>query len=128
MGIKLPLLIFLLGPLGLAQEPPVYVNNLSAEAQRAMEKISTRDPKALSEAELVEWARARLAWVALLRLQGREKDALQVFGGCAEFCEKFGPEREWAAAKSWGCPKKREAKPCLSSSSNKKTKAQKPSR
>lgn len=125
------LAIILMGGLALAQEPPVYVNNLSVEAGQAMEKIAGRDPSGIqSEAELVEWARARLAWISLRRLQGREKEALTIFEGCGQVCEKYGSEKEWAAARAWGCQKKREAKPCLSTSnpSDKKTKAQKPSR
>lgn len=125
------LVLILMGGLALAQEPPVYVNNLSVEAGQAMAKIAGRDPDRIkSEAELVEWARARLAWISLRRLQGREKEALEIFEGCGQVCEKYGSEREWAAARAWGCPKKREAKPCLSPSnpSDKKTKAQKPSR
>ena len=121
-----------MGGLASAQEPPVYVNNLSVEAGQAMAKIAGRDPSGIqSEAELVEWARARLAWISLRRLQGREKEALSIFEGCGQVCEKYGSEKEWAAARAWGCQKKREAKPCLPSSSNpsdKKTKAQKPSR
>jgi len=124
--------ILLLGGLAFAQEPPIYVNNLSVEAGQAMEKIAGRDPSGIkSEAELVEWARARLAWISLRRLQGREKEALSIFEGCGQVCEKYGSETECAAARAWGCQKKREAKPCLSPSSNpsdKKTKAQKPSR
>jgi hypothetical protein len=126
------IILLLDGGLAFAQEPPIYVNNLSVEAGQAMERIAGRDPSDIkSEAELVEWARARLAWVSLRRLQGREKEALSIFEGCARICEKYGAEKEWAAAQAWGCQKKREAKPCLSSSSipsDKKTKAQKPSR
>lgn len=118
----------LFGFLASAQEPPVYVNNLSVEAGQAMEKIAGRDPSTLkSEAEKVEWARARLAWISLRRLQGREKEAISLFEGCGQICESHGPEKEWAAARAWGCQKKREAKVCLSPSPNKKTKAQKPS-
>lgn len=120
-----------MGGLAFAQEPPIYVNNLSVEAGQAMAKIAGRDPTGIkSEAELVEWARARLAWISLRRLQGREKEALEIFEGCAQVCEKYGSEKEWAAARAWGCQKKREAKSCLppSNPSDKKTKAQKPSR
>ena len=115
-------------PLALGQELPVFVNMRSLEAGQAMEKIAGRDPsKIQTEAELVDWARARLAWVSLKRLQGRENEALSIFEGCLTFCEKYGPEKEWASIKAWGCQKKREAKLCLSQSSLKKTKAQKPS-
>jgi len=108
-----------------ASSTPVYVNNLSIQAASAMEKIASRDPKKLqSELELREWARARLAWIALKRLQGRDTEAIVIFEGCGEFCQKHGPEKEWLAQKEWGCQKKREANPCLSL----KTKAQKPPR
>jgi hypothetical protein len=124
-----PLLFLLLRgavPAG-AGELPRYVNNLSFPAEQAMEKIASRKPKEIhSEAEWVDWARARLAWVALRRLQGRERDALRVFAGCGSYCEKYGPEKEWEAEKRWGCPKKREAVPCLSSTKTNKTKAQNP--
>ena len=104
------------------------MNKQSLEASQAMDKVAKRDPHSLeSEADLVDWARARIAWIALRRLQGRESEALTIFEGCEEICKKYGPEKEWRAAKTWGCQKKREAKPCLSSSSHKKTKAQKPS-
>lgn len=125
------LAIFLVGGLAFAQEPPIYVNNLSLEASQAMAKIAGRDPNGIkSEAELVEWARARLAWISLRRLQGQEKEALAIFEGCGQVCERYGSEREWAAARAWGCQKKREAKVCLppSNPSDIKTKAQKPSR
>lgn len=108
-----------------ASSTPLYVNNLSTQATFAMEKIASSNPKTLqSELELREWAKARLAWIALKRLQGRDSEAMLIFEGCGEFCQKYGPEKEWRAQKSWGCQKKREANPCLSS----KTKAQKPPR
>lgn len=109
----------------LAAENAVYVNSLSTQAAKAMEEQASKDPKSLtSETELSEWAKARLAWIALKRLQGREKEALVIFEGCGEFCQKFGSEKEWEAHRAWGCQKKREANPCLSL----KTKAQKPPR
>jgi hypothetical protein len=120
------LAFFLLGLFQAANcgEPPQYVNKLSLQAAVVMEKIASRSPKELgSEVELAEWARARLAWIALRRLEGREKEALRIFLGCGEVCGKYGPEKEWQAEKAWGCPKKREAVPCLS-----KTKARKPPR
>ena len=128
--MKLSLFFLLFGANAYGQELPVFVNKLSLEAGQVMEKIAGRDPDKLQgEAELVDWARARLAWISLKRLQGREMEALNIFAGCLQFCEKYGLEKEWAATKAWGCQKKREAKPCLSSfSSSKKSKAQKPSR
>lgn len=102
------LALIFVGGLASAQEPPIYVNNLSVEAGQAMAKIASRDPSGIkSEAELVEWARARLAWIALRRLQGQEKEALAIFEGCGQTCEKYGSEKEWSAARAWGCQKKR---------------------
>ncbi len=100
------------------------MNTLSLEAAKAMERLSQQNPKKLSEAEKIEWARARLAWIALKRLQGQEGEALQIFQGCQGFCEKYGPEKEWKSVRAWGCAKKREAIPCLSGST--KAKTQKP--
>lgn len=120
-------LSFLLVTPAFGQDAPVYVNKNSTEAGLVMKKIADKDPKTLSsETELVEWARARLAWVSLSRLLGREKEALTIFEECGDVCGKYGPEKEWAAVKEWGCQKKREARPCLSLSIPTKTKAQKP--
>lgn len=126
--MKSLLLLPLMGALTLVAAPsfssPLSGNELSTKAAAALEATASRDPKSLSDVELAEWANARITWIALKRLQGREAEALEIFSGCAGYCEKHGPEAEWRAQKAWGCQKKREANPCLSS----KTKAQKPSR
>jgi hypothetical protein len=90
----------------LAQLP--YTDTNSEVALRNLRTIGERDPASLSEAEGVEWVRARFAWVALLRLQGNEKGALAVFAGCGDACGKWGPSSEWAALKKWGCERKKE--------------------
>ncbi|MGZ3657946.1 MAG: hypothetical protein ACXVB9_10480 [Bdellovibrionota bacterium] len=86
---------------------PPYTDTNSEQALRNMRLICSRDPSALSEAEGVEWVRARFAWVALLRLQNKDKEAVEVFAGCTKVCEKWGPSSEWAALKKWGCARKR---------------------
>lgn len=111
-------------PLLLAAAPPIYVNTFSVEAAKGMEKIGGRPVAELtSDAERMEWARARLAWIALTRLQGQEAEALKIFSGCGDICGRFGPEKEWASTRSWGCGRQPGALPCAP----KKTKAQKPS-
>jgi hypothetical protein len=93
---------------GAPESPPAYTDTSSAEALRNMRKIGARDPATLSEAEAVEWVRSRFAWVALLRLQGKDAEALAVFEGCRSYCGKWGPSGEWAALKKWGCAKSAE--------------------
>jgi hypothetical protein len=93
---------------------------VSLVARRNMEKIAVRDPAKLSESELVEWTKARLAWIALSRLEGREDEALRLFAGCGKFCVAYAPDQEWAALKAWGCARKKNASPC-----RKKDKSQK---
>lgn len=96
-------------------EPGAYVNVLSVEAVRAMEKIAGKDPASLHEAaELGEWARARLAWVSLARLQGREEEALRIFAGCRQVCREHGPAAEWTTARTWACAKRKDLEPCRS--------------
>jgi len=94
--------------------PPPYTDTTSSQALRNLEKIGARDPAHLSEAEGVEWVRARFALVALLRLQGKEPEALEAFAGCKSYCAKWGPSSEWEALKKWGChsPRRKDAAPC----------------
>jgi hypothetical protein len=94
--------------LALAAGPLTYTDMSSEQALRNLSTIGSRDPTALSDAEGVEWVRARFAWVALLRLQGNESKALEVFAGCGKWCGKWGSSSEWAALKSWGCGKRHE--------------------
>ena len=94
------------------EQAPSYTDTNSVEALRNLRKIDTKDPAKLSEAELVEWVRARFAWIALLRLQGKEKDALEVFAQSRRWCEKHGPSGEWRALKSWGCKRDSGLGPC----------------
>lgn len=102
------------GACALAEEP-TYLNAFSVDAMAAAQKIASRPVAQLkTDTEKLDWARARLAWIALLRLQGREEDALRVFSGCAKLCQKHGPEQEWAAVRAWGCGQKKEALPCAS--------------
>lgn len=119
-----PLLPFLGVPLLLAAAPPAYVNTFSLDAANVMRKIAGRPVEELkTDAERMEWARARLAWIALARLQGQEAEALKIFSDCGDICGRFGPEKEWDATRSWGCGRQPGALPCAP----KKTKAQKPS-
>lgn len=114
--LKSFLLLFLAGAFAKAEAPvssSPYVNTLSVEAERGLSRVAGKDPKKLeSDADRAEWARARLAWISLARLQGREKDALKLFEECEKVCEKFGPAEEWKAVKAWGCAKKKGAHPC----------------
>jgi hypothetical protein len=68
-----------------------------------MRVIGARDPARLSDAESVEWVRSRFAWVALLRLQGKDDEALEVFEGCRSYCKRWGPSGEWEALRKWAC-------------------------
>ncbi len=90
-----------------------YLNANQVQARRLMEKIAKQPYSQLaSDPERNEWARARLAWVALERLAGNEKAALEIFAGCERFCEKYGPESEWVATKKWACQKQPKQKIC----------------
>lgn len=96
-----------------AEEPlPSYTDMNSVQALRNLEKITERPARGLSEAELMEWVRARFARIALLRLEGRTEEALGAFGGCGKLCEKHGPAEEWKTLKAWGCGKRKGAEPC----------------
>lgn len=103
-----------------------YTDVNSIEAERAMKGIVSVPYTALTtEADQVEWVKARIAWIALERLRGREAKALEIFEGCENFCEKHAADKEWSSLKAWGCSKKKEAKICLPNSTI-STKAQKP--
>lgn len=116
------LLFFVLSPASLAAGEATYLNANAWEAQKITAGIIAADPGQLgTEAEKIEWARARLAAISLARLQAREEEALKLFLGCGKVCEKYGKESEWKAVKAWGCQKKRDTSVCLL-----KTKAQKP--
>ncbi len=96
------------------EEPvPVYTDINSVQALRNLEKITGRNPKGMAESELSAWVRARMARIALLRLEGRVEEALSVFGECGRYCEMHGPTEEWRALKSWGCGKRAKAAPCV---------------
>lgn len=95
------------GALALAAAPPPYTDTNSEVALRNLSVIGAKDPATLSEAEGVEWVRARFAWIALLRLQGNEPAAVAVFAGCKDACAKWGPTSEWAALKKWGCAREK---------------------
>ena len=103
-----------------SSESSAHVSVLSVEALRAMEKIAGKDPATLHDpAALSEWARARLAWVSLARLQGREEEALRVFARCEQVCREHGPEAEWKTARAWACAKRRDLEPCRSAAGSK---------
>ncbi len=106
------LLFLLFGTLAFAEQAPNYTDLNSVQARQAMEKLIAKDPAQLPEAERGEWARARFALVALLRMQGKDSEAVAVFSGCGITCEKWGPQNEWAPLKKWGCTKNKTAKPC----------------
>lgn len=104
----------LLFPLiGSSSEPSLaYTDTNSVQARRNLEKILLGNPASLSEVEGVEWVRARFALVALLRLQGNEKEALKVFRLCDVYCERWGPPTEWVALRRWGCGQAKDAEFC----------------
>lgn len=91
-----------------------YTDTNSVQAARNLKQLTSQDPKTLREEEGVVWARARFAWVALLRLEGKDKEAEAVFAGCGNgkvnFCKKWGPEKEWKKMKAWGCARVKTAK------------------
>lgn len=118
------MLFFLVAALAIAGEesPSLYIETNAVQAARALQEISSKDFDSLSnEGERLEWVRARIAWIALERLRGREEEALRIFEGCRGHCSAFAPDREWKALKAWAYGKKKEATPCLFN-----TKAQKP--
>lgn len=96
----------------MAAEPVTFTETNSVQALRNLEAIGKNDPAKMKEPELVEWVRGRFAWIALLRLEGREKEAAEVFAGCAAYCARHGRSAEWKALKEWGCRKKKTAEPC----------------
>lgn len=99
-------------PAPAAETPPPYTDTSSVEALRNMRKIGARDPAKLSDAEAVEWVRSRFAWIALLRLEGKDKEALGVFEGCRSYCGRWGPGAEWSAIRKWGCGRRPKSGPC----------------
>jgi hypothetical protein len=109
---------------------PAYVNTNNVDARRQLEEISAKDPGTLPEPERLKWAKARLAWIALDRLEGREEEALKLFRDCFETCGTYAPAGEFRALLAWGCPRAADARPCMvkqsADGSAKKTKAQKP--
>lgn len=116
-----PLVLAVPAPLFAAGEA-TYLNASAWDAQKITGGIIAADPAHLpTTAERIEWVNARLAAIALARLQGKESDALTLFDGCGSYCEKFGNGEEWKAVKAWGCAKKRDTSVCPG-----KTKAQKP--
>jgi hypothetical protein len=98
--------------LALAAPDQPYVNTTSVQADQKMQRIASKDPSKLPEPEKIEWVRARLAWIALRRLEGREAEAVRLFEGCGRYCGKYGPEKEWEKVRDWGCRKNKKALPC----------------
>ena len=89
-------------------EEPTYLNVNAWEAQKTTAEIIAVDPAHLTTAaEKIDWARARLAAIALDRLQGKEAEALQLYAGCAKICEKYGEAAEWKGVKGWAEAKKK---------------------
>ena len=120
-SVFFPLLFGLFHPV-FGGEAGTYLNTNAWEAQKITAGIIAVDPARLStEAERIEWVNARLAAIALARLQGKEGEALKLFAGCGSVCGKYAEQAEWSGITAWGCAKNRDAGPCLQ-----KTKAQKP--
>lgn len=87
-----------------APAPEPFVNAPSVEAERALKRMAGAESSTLkTDAERERWAKARLAWISLTRLQSRDEEAMRLFAGCADLCEKFGPKEEWEGAKAWAC-------------------------
>lgn len=90
------------------EEPQAYLNVNAWEAQKTTAEIIAVDPAHLTTAaEKIDWARARLAAIALARLQGKEADALKLYAGCAKVCEKYGEAAEWKGVRNWAEAKKK---------------------
>jgi hypothetical protein len=125
-GLAILLALFLVEAPALAQSPN-YTDVNQIEAARALEKVAGKPLSGKAgEAEQVEWVRARMAWIALERLQGQEEKALKIFAGCGGYCERHSPEKEWKALRTWACAKSPKAAPCGAKAQ--KAKAQKPPR
>ncbi len=110
MGFALAFLLCL-PAFGAESTTPITDTN-SVQALRNIEAIAGKSPVKLNDPELGEWVRARFAWVALLRLEGKTEQARRVFEGCGTYCAKHGPSSEWKALKAWGCGRKSQAEPC----------------
>ncbi len=93
-------------------EPLPYTNTESERALRNMQKIGAKDPSGLNDTDGEEWVRSRFAWVALLRLEGKDEEAADVFAGCGTYCGKWGPSLEWGGLKKWGCARRPDSVPC----------------
>lgn len=80
------------------------VDARSIEAERTLARIAGAEISSLKTKEEKEkWAGARLAWIALSRLQGRDEEAMKIFAGCEKLCRDFGSKAEWKAAVAWSC-------------------------
>lgn len=98
---------------GLAWAEKTYTDVNMIEARRNLEKvIASPFTSQYTEAEKVEWVKARLALIALERLQGNEAKALKIFDDCGNYCAKFAAASEWDALKRWACSRNSSAKPC----------------
>ncbi len=107
------LFIFLTSALIQAQEGPVFVNRLVVDAEKTMNETLKKPFLTLkSEGEKRSFATASLAKIALLRLQGREQEALQVFRKCDGSCRKFGSVKEWDSVNLWACSKEEKSASC----------------
>lgn len=96
-----------------AAEPPLpYTDTTSERALHNMQKLGAKDPRTLSAEDGIEWVRSRFAWVALLRLEGKDQEAADVFAGCGNTCAKLGSSSEWGALKKWGCARRPDSVPC----------------
>lgn len=72
------------------------------EAEKKFSQAASRPFAELkTELEKKEWAEARLSWIALERLRGRNTSALQIWNGCKAYCEKYGKKSSWQAVKDW---------------------------
>jgi len=94
------------------ESSPSYTDTNSVQALRFLQAAAGKNPKHLTDPELAEWVRARFALIALLRLEGKNAEAIEAFENCGKLCAKHGPSGEWKALKVWGCLKKKNADPC----------------
>ncbi len=89
-----------------AQEEPIFVNRMVTEAEKSMNSyLQTPFSQQKTEGDRRNFSKAILAKTALLRLQGRESEALKILEKCDQRCQKYGSAEEWAGIKDWACDK-----------------------
>jgi hypothetical protein len=89
-----------------AQEEPIFVNRMVTEAEKSMNSyLQTPFAEQKTEGDRHNFSKAILAKTALLRLQGREAEAVKVLEKCDQKCQKYGSAEEWTGVRDWACAK-----------------------